>query len=152
MVLTDILNLPVEQLFQGFFLPFLLAFAILWGLLSALKVFNKKVNIILSLVLTILAASTPQFALFSTYVTQLGAQVAITAFFILFGFGVLVWALGRGKNILYEQTGMTKDKINKQLAKYYKKYREAKEEGNKEKMKTALDEIEKLKMERDIAG
>jgi NADH:ubiquinone oxidoreductase subunit K len=151
MALTDILSLPTEQMFQGFFLPFLLVFAILWGLLSTLRVFNRKINIVLSIVLTILAASTPQFVLFSTYVTQLSAQVVIAAFFILFAFGAIVWAVGGGKKIVYEQTGLTKDKINKQLAKYYKKYREAKEEGNKEKMKTALDEIKKLEMERDVA-
>jgi len=151
MALADLIGVPFDQLFQGLLLPALIVFAILWALLNSVKVFNRKINTVLAAALTLMVAVTPQFTLFTAYIAQLGAQVAIAAFFLLFAFGTIVWALGRGRDIVYEQTGLTKDKINKLLAKYYKKYKEAKEEDNKGKMKAALDEIKRLEMERDVA-
>lgn len=151
MALADLIGIPFDQLFQGLLLPVLIVFAILWALLNSMKVFNRKINTVLAAALTLMVATTPQFTLFTAYIAQLGAQVAIAAFFLLFAFGTIVWVLGRGRDIVYEQTGLTRDKINKLLAKYYKKYKEAKEEDNKGKMKAALDEIKRLEMERDVA-
>lgn len=151
MELIDLLNLPPEQIFRGFFLPFVILFAISWGVLTSLRIFDKRINLVISLALTVLVVFTPQFTIFATYLTQLGGQFAVAAFFIVFGFGVLMWAFGRGKDIYYEQISSKKEKMNKEIAKHYKKYKEAMEKDDKERMNVEMDIIKKLEMERDLA-
>jgi len=151
MELVDLLSMPLEQMFRGFFLPFVILFAIVFGVLSAVRIFNKKINLVISVALTVLVVFTPQFTVFATYLTQLGGQFAIAAFFAVFGFGVLMWALGRGRDIVYEQTGLTKDKIIKKLEKHYRKYKDAREDGDREKMGAEEEEIKRLERELKLA-
>ena len=149
--------MPVEEMFQGFFLPFLIIFVIVWAILNALRVFNKRVNMILSLALSLLASSTPQFTLFAAYIAQMGAQVAIVAFGLVFGFGVLMWTFGRGRDIFYEQLSREKkiEKLTKDRRKYLRKAREARRSGNKSKEKyymkrsKEIDDILRLERYKD---
>ncbi len=104
MELAELFDIPIETLFRGFFLPFVLIFTIFWAILSSLGVFNKKINFILSLAFSLLVATTPQFTMLTTYIAQLSGEVAIVAFGLLFGFGALLWAIGRGRDI-YDESG-----------------------------------------------
>jgi ABC-type multidrug transport system fused ATPase/permease subunit len=154
MNLFDLFTMPIAEMFQGFFLPFLIIFVIVWAILNALKVFNKRVNMVLSLSLSLLASSTPQFTLFAAYIAQMGAQVAIVAFGLVFVFGVMMWTFGRGKDIFYEQLSHKKkiEKLMKDRREYLKKARQARRSGNKGKerdyMKRANEIDDILKMER----
>jgi hypothetical protein len=136
MELSELLATPVENMFQGFFLPLVLIFAIVWGILSSIRVFDRKVNIILSLALSLMVFFTPQFTLLSTYMAQLGGQIAIIAFGLVFGFGVLMWAFGRGRDIYYEQAA-----TDKRIMRLEDKIRKAREKGR-------LDTAEDLEKER----
>jgi hypothetical protein len=159
MPLLDALNLnvPFDQLFQTLLLPMLIIFAILWALLNSIRVFERKINLVLSLALTIMAAVTPQFTIFTTYVAQLGMQVALVAFFLLFAFGSIMWMFGKGRGIYYEQLDASKG-INywvKKKAEWQEKADQARREGKdrecKEwlrKAKQAEDEIELLSIKR----
>jgi len=131
MALTDLVGMPVEQLFQGLVLPVLIIFAILWALLNSVGVFNRKINLVLAAALTIMAVMTPQFTVFTTYVAQLGAQVALVAFFVVFGVGAIAWALHGGRDIYYKHVNPSKriDKLEKEKRKYMEKAREAEARG-----------------------
>lgn len=131
MVLTDLIGMPVDQLFQGLLLPVLIVFAILWALLNSIRVFDRKINTILAAALTIMAAMTPQFSLFTTYVAQLGTQVAIGAFALVFVVGAVAWALGRGKDIYYDHLSPSKrlEALVKKRGDYMEKMDKASDEG-----------------------
>jgi len=155
MELIDLLNLPLEELVRAFLLPFLILFAVMWGILSAVGIFNRKINIVLSFGLSLLATFTPQFGLFATYLSQFGGQFAIAAFFIVFVIGVAMWGFGRGRDIYREQTGgSTKEleKLQKQREKYLKKARDAEDSGDKAKarayMKMVYEMDEKIELKR----
>lgn len=143
MDLIELMSLPLEQVIRTFLLPFLILFAIVFAILTTLNIFKRKINIVVALGLTILASSTEQFTLFTLYLTQLGGQFALTAFFIVFILGVSMWALGRGREIYYEQlapSGRLK-KLYKDLEDEYKKLRRA---TNKAKKRAILRNIERL--------
>lgn len=149
MALTDLLTIAPEQLLYGLLLPFLLIFAITFGVLSSLRVFNKKINIVVSLILTLLVTSSPQFGLFATYIAQLGAQVVLVMFGLLFGFGVIVWAIGRGRDIYHDSMvpSRREGKILERMEKIDKKL--ARTRG--EKRKALLEERRELEDELRIA-
>ena len=144
-------GMPVEQLFQGLLLPALIIFAILWALLGSIRVFNRKINLVLSLALTILVVGSPQFVYFSTYLTQLGAQVAIAAFFLLFAVGSVFWFLRKGTDIYYEQNPSKRiERLVKKKAECLRKARQAADNGkpaeHKEWLKKAREYNDELDM------
>lgn len=153
MELVDLLNIPSVQLFPEVLLPFLIIFAITWGIISVLRVFNRRINLILSLALSVLVIFTPHFTLFANYIAQLGAQVALVAFGILFSFGVLMWMFGRGRDIFEEQIGTSKkvERLMKKRREYLKKAREADDRGDKRKAKDYLKKAKEIEDEMKLA-
>jgi len=151
-VLPDIIGIPTDQLFQGILLPVLIVFAILWALLNSIRVFNRKINLVLSLALTAMIAFTPQFTIFTTYVAQLGAQVAISAFFILFAFGSIMWMFGRGRGIYYEMVSPAKkmEMLNKKYSQYMQKAREAEDRNDGDSYKEWIKRAKDTKDEMDM--
>jgi hypothetical protein len=118
-----------EGLLYTFFLPFLIVFVIVWGILTGLRVFNRRINLVLAFALTIAAWYGGAFKWLSTYVINLGATVAIAAFVILFIVGAAMWAFGRGKEIYYETAapGKKLEKLYKEREKILEKMRNANE-------------------------
>jgi len=102
--LSYIQSLQIDQILFSLLLPFLVLFAIFWGLLSVMRIFGNKVNIILALAFSLVIIPTPAFVWFATYLVQLGTTVALAAFILLFIFGTIRWALFRGHDI-YKETG-----------------------------------------------
>lgn len=126
MTILDLLAGEPSQLLHTVFLPFLVIFAIFWGVLSVMKIFGRKINIVLSLALTIIIASTDAFALISTYLAQYTAYTAIAAFTIVFIFGTVMWALRSGREIYYKQVPTRElQNIRKKIAKLRDKYHKA---------------------------
>jgi hypothetical protein len=142
-----LLQESLQNIFYNFFLPFLVIFAILFGALEGVKIFNRRINLVLSLALTIFAAYGGAFSFFSQYLLLLGPYTAFAAFILVFFVGVLIWAFGRGKEIYYESAAPHKklEKLNKEIEKLYEKYRR---ETNPEK-KRAIDrqiiELERMR-------
>ncbi|MFH1623253.1 MAG: hypothetical protein ABIA12_01920 [Candidatus Aenigmatarchaeota archaeon] len=152
MALEDLFGMQADQIFQSLFLPMMIVFAILWALLNSVRVFDRKINTVLAVALTIMVAASPQFTLFTTYVAQLGAQVAIAAFGVLFIFGTLAWMFGSGRDIYYEHvepSGRVENLIKKKR-KYLEKARDAADAGRnhdaKEWQKRARDVDDELQM------
>ncbi len=104
----DFANMTPYELGRNVFLPFILVFVILWVVLERIHVFGKKVNIIISLGISILLATTPAFTMFSTYITEVSGTSMLVIFGILLIGGTAVWALSRGRDIYYEQAAPEK--------------------------------------------
>ena len=148
MSLFDLYTMPMEEMFQGFFLPLIIIFVITWGILGSLRLFKKRVNIVLSLALALLASATPQFTTFATYTMQWSANWALIAFALVFGFGTLMWMYGSARGIYFQMTDKEYQKVNKDLEKLYREYRATRDEA---KRRSLMERIDKLKMKRDLA-
>jgi len=145
--------LEIEDLVFGFAVPFLILFVILWGILSALGVFDKKINLVLSVALSLIAATTEAFAIFTGYITQVAGYTAVGAFAALFIVGVAVWSISRGKGI-YEEVGVTKSpsrgekKILYKLEKVDKKIARARGTKRRILLEERKELEDKLRLER----
>lgn len=146
-------ELSIKEMIYTFLIPFLITFSIFFGVLSALRIFNKRINIVLSFSLTIAAAYGGLFNLLSSYLLQLGAYVGVIAFFIVFVLGIAFWGFGKGKEIYYRVMAPHErlKKIDKEMSKIEKKIKEARESGKKEEEEALWRTWESLQRERRIA-
>lgn len=151
---VDFTNMTPYELARNVFLPFILVFVILWVVLERIHIFGKRVNIVISLGISILLATTPAFTMFSTYITEVSGTGMIMIFGILIIGGTAMWALFRGRDIYYEQSGSPKklEKLYKKKEKYLKKARAAEDRGDTRKrnayMKVVRELEDRIDMER----
>lgn len=142
-------------------LPFMLIFVVLWGVLNMIKIFgndptSKKINLVISLVITIFAAFTDAWGIIATQLAAFSGQFAVVMFFVVFIIGVIMWAVGRSRGIYgehvypYNQKDFRNVKeIDKQLAKILKKLEEAKFRGDTAKIQVLGETYKKLKEQKD---
>jgi len=146
-------------IFQNF-IPFIILFALLWGLMSAISSewfkFGKKVNLVISLGIALTAAYTNPWIL--AYIAALGSYAAVVMFGLLFVFGVVRWGLGRGRDIYYDTAsrGKREEHLIKELENWQRKF-EGAPEGSKQreeiakKMKQIESELDVLKRENSLS-
>jgi hypothetical protein len=146
MEVSQILAMPIDQVFHNLFLPFILAFAILWGALLMMPIFNKKIKLVLAVALSIFIFFTPEFDIFANFLTMLGSQLAIVLFFIVFGFGLLAWTFKNGKNIYHDAAGYNHkmDHLLKRRDELENKARGARNRGEDRLANDFDDEAEKV--------
>lgn len=128
-----------EALLTHLLLPFLLIFAILWGLLSTVKLFgdmSHKINLIIALVFTIAVALTDAWGFIATQLAVFTGVFVYIMFFALFIILVVIWAVGRGreaytKNVIGTRYNDYNDvkQLDKVLGKLAKKYENLKYQG-----------------------
>jgi len=82
------------------FVPFIILFAVIWGLLAAINRFNTKTNTVIAVGFALIAAYSNPFVL--SYIAALGSSLALVLFVLLFVFGVIRWGLGRGRDVYFE--------------------------------------------------
>lgn len=146
MATTDLIEyLLAESLVQQFFLPFILTFAIFWGLLEVLRIFNRRINLVLAFGITIAAAYGGLFSFLSEVLLQLGAMAGIVAFTLVFIVGVVMWALGRGGDII--SPGRKARKLREKIEKLYEK---ASRTNNSAKRSAYIKEARRLEDEYQI--
>ncbi len=148
MALTDLLTLPPEQLGTQIFLPFILIFAILWGLLSMMPIFNRKINMILAIGITVLVANTQYFILFTQLTAQYIGFAAVAVFGVVLIFGILQWGLHRGRDIYEDAGGRSYKKIerlDKEIAKLERKIAATDDPAKKRAYQRTIEEIERQK-------
>jgi len=145
-------TIPQELLFSVF-IPFILIFAILWGVLESLGLFSRRINTIIALALTLTAGYGGVFFWLSAYLMQLGAFLGVAVFVIVFIVGVALWATGRTKEIYYETAASTKklERIDKRIAKLEKQIDEVRRRGDRDKERALWKTLESLERERRIA-
>jgi uncharacterized membrane protein len=78
--------------------------------------FRRKINLIISLIITILAATTPVFSTIATWIGQYSAYTALAAFFIVFVIGIGAWTFRRSREYV---GGLTSD--DAELKRLYKR-------------------------------
>ena len=121
-------------------LPFIILFAIFWGLLSAMRIFGNKINTVLALALTLTLFFTGGFNIFTTFLFQSTTTLAVVVFILVFVFGIISWAVGRTRDI-YHDTGSGEAKIRrlqKKIAELHGKIETESNEDRKTKMKEQL--------------
>ncbi|GEM_PF-3266190 len=150
MVLEELLSSP-ELL--TFILPFLLVFSVFFAVLTMIKLFDKRINIILSLCLTLIAWYGGAFTFIATWLARSIAYFTLVIFSIVFILGGLFWAAGKTKKMYYKHLSPEKkekllkrlEKLRKKRKKYMEEYEKAEEQGDTAKMSTyarLIDEID----------
>lgn len=154
MVLEQYLPVSIYELFPTIVLPFLLIFIIFFAVLSLIRVFNKKTNVVLALVFTLFAGYGGLFNWITTWVAQSMAYVAISILVIVFVLGSLMWGFGKTKKIYYE-TVSSEEKLRKLLERKEKLMDEiikAREKGDEKKEKARIEELKKIELEIELAS
>lgn len=128
-LLEYLATLSLEESIFFVLLPFIMIFAIFWGILISTRIFNRRISLGLALIITLITASTETFVWFSTVVMQLGALTGVIAFVAVFFVGVISWAFGRGKEFYDEAAGYGRsvEKIDKEMEKLWRKYDETRD-------------------------
>lgn len=146
-VLDYLSSLEAADMFYYVFVPFIMIFAILFGILSALGVFSRKTSMIISLCLTLIVASTESFVMFSTYVAQLGAYFAFAVFGIVFFLGITMWGWGHGKEIYGQSLDMQNKikKIDERIQKEWKEYDRTRSDYKKSAIYRRIEKLKKNK-------
>jgi hypothetical protein len=108
MAITDFFpsNIVTNTFFYQNLIPFIVLFAILWGLVEMAGRFKPKINIVIAGGFSLIAVYTNPWIL--TYIATLGVYMAVLIFGILFLFGIIRWGLGRGKDIYVETASYEK--------------------------------------------
>lgn len=146
---------PISDLIYSFFLPFIITFAIFWGVLSMMKFFNKRINLVLAFALTLAAAGGGLFNFYAQYLLVLGPVVAVGAFIIVFVVGTVIWAYGRGKDIYYGTDPERRmEKINRDIEKMSEKWRNEADPAKKRALDNNIFELyrERDRIRREIQG
>jgi len=149
---VDFANITPYELGRNVLLPFVLVYIILWAILERLRIFPKRINVILSLGISILLATTPAYTILAVYITQVSGGSMVVIFGILLVGGTLMWAFGRGRDIYYEQVGPTKklEKLYKRRGNYLKKAREAEYRRDTKKARAYIKMVRNLDDKIDI--
>lgn len=134
------------------FIPFIILFAILWGLLESMGKFSFRVNFVVAMGFSLIAAFTNPWIL--AYIATLGSYAAVVLFGALFLFGVIRWGLGRGKEIHLETAPYESQIQNmaKKIDDLKRDFPKQNEEQQKHTIKTIEDlemKMKKLKMRQE---
>lgn len=147
MAIADLVGaLNVNNIFQGIFLPFLLTFVIFWGILTALRIFNRTITLILALGITIAAGYGGLFGWLSQYLLVFGGYVGIIVFGAIFVIGVMVWGFRRGADIISPDRAPRK--IRERIEQLYDKISKSHDE---KKIRAMTEEIRRLEIEEKIS-
>ena len=143
---VDFSNMTPYELGRNVLLPFVLVYIILWAILEKFRIFPKRINVILSLGISVLLATTPAYTILAAYITQVSGGSMLIIFGVLLVGGTLMWALGRGRDIYYEQGLSPKKLANlyKQRENYFKKAREAQDRGDSKKARAYMKVVKEL--------
>lgn len=144
----DLLTTTPTELIYTVFIPFIIAFAIFWGILSTLRIFNKKINLILSFAISFAALNYGAFGIVSTYLLSLSANLAVTAFVIIFILGIVIWSIFTMQDVF----GPTDKKLMKTREKIEKLYRKLDRTRDPAKERAIEKQIRRLEIkERRLA-
>ncbi|MBS3052644.1 MAG: hypothetical protein J4428_04730 [Candidatus Aenigmarchaeota archaeon] len=81
-----ILNYPTNSILFGLIVPFLISFTIFFGALSIVKIFDKKINLVLSIIISL-------FVLNSGYYDRVIAVVGTGNMLIFFALIIIITIL-----------------------------------------------------------
>jgi len=119
--------LLTPEAFQQIILPSIIAFILIFEILSKLKIFGSKTNIGVSVAISLMIVSSPQYSIFSAYIIEMGGYAMLGVFAIIFIVGVFLWSVRTSQDI-HEETGPSRreKRVLKQIQKVDNKLRRAK--------------------------
>lgn len=126
LTLTDLFAMDPSHLLYTVVLPFIIAFTIFWGVLTAMRLFNSKVNAVIAFVLASGLFFTDAYVFVGQFIYQTGTLLAAGLFVLIFGVGIVIWAIGRTRGIYY-QSFDSLDRLYKRRTQLYEKLNRAKE-------------------------
>jgi len=147
--IIDLSNLMSIEVWRTIFAPFVLVLIILWAVLDRMKLFGKKTNIIISLSLALMLATTQSFVLMSNYITEMSGSVMLSLFVILLVGGTLMWVLDRTRDVYYEQTPSPK-RLAMYTKNYHKSLEKAENADNPAKKAAHMKEAEHWKHQMEL--
>lgn len=149
----DFANMTPYELGRNVLLPFLLVFVVFWAVLDKIHVFSRKVNIIISLGISVILATTPIFTMFTQYITQVGGTGMIVIFGVLLVGATLLWATGRGRDVYYEHVDDIKkiERLEKRRADLLKKAESEKSKGHDAKAIAYVNAAKEVKDRIELA-
>lgn len=154
MVLEQYLPVSLYELFPTIILPFLLTFTIFFAVLSLIKVFNKRTNVVLALALSLLAGYGGLFHWISTWVAQSMVYLAVSIFAIVFVLGALMWGMGSTKKVYYANLPPERRlrKLMERREKLMDDAAKARKKGNEKVVRARMEELRKLELEIELAS
>jgi len=119
LTLPNLLAMDPSQILYTVVLPFVIAFTIFWGLLTAMRLFSSKINTIIAFVLATGLFFTDAYLFIGQFIFASGTFLAAGLFILIFVFGTISWAFSRGRSIYKENIGYENElkNINKQIEK-----------------------------------
>lgn len=152
MVLEEYLPVSIYELFPNIVLPFILTFTIFFAILTLIKLFPKKINLVLSLSFTFFAWYGGLFGWMTTWLAKSIASFAIAIFAVVFILGALAWGFGATKKSFYKSFPEKKlENLYKRREKLLKELKKARDKQDKEKMRSLIEQIRELDLEMEIA-
>lgn len=142
----------VNDLITNVALPFLLIFAILWGMLSMVRMFGpegRKINIVVALVITVFASMTDAWGVIVGWLAAFVGQFAFWTFVVVFIILIILWAINTTRRG-YDRTAgngtvyRNLSHIEKDIIKYRKKLQEAIDRGEQAKVQTYSETLTML--------
>ena len=146
MALVEILTQGTfTDLLYNFFLPFVFTFLILYSVIRLLRLFNNRISLVLSLIITLFFANTEAFVTLTTTMSQFTGGFAVALFFALFIVGAVQYAIGRGRDWQreYGDTNKEVEHLNKEIAKWEEKLRDADTDEEKDEIAETIEQLEK---------
>lgn len=156
MALIDTLlaNFPIDKygLMGGFFYPFLLILVIFFAALESFHAFKPRINVVLSVIMTLLATQSSVFGWFATVLVPLGGYAAILVFGVIFLGGSLMWGHSRAKHIYYTHGSRESrlNKLGKDIQKLEDKLVDAQIAGDEHKIQELVNTIQRLKAQAEV--
>ena len=139
----ELAQLEPYQLVYEFFLPFILTLILLFFGLQMIRIFSRKTNLILSLILTIMVAASPLFATIASLLSQIGAFAAVGVFVVVFIVGALSWGVRKGRESIEGMTSADAE-LNRLYKRRAKLIEEIERTSSDSKRASKYDELEHL--------
>lgn len=136
----ELLTASPKELIYTVFIPFIIAFAIFWGILSALNIFGKKINLVLALAISVSAFYFGAFGAVSSFLLSFSANLAVVAFVILFIVGILIWSARTGMDIFTEPEKKSR-KISERIEKLYKELDRTRDHAKQEAIERQIAKL-----------
>lgn len=125
--------------------PFLISFVLIYGVLEGIKIFNRRINFMISLLLSLAFLTSPAFKIFSEIFTSYAAFFVIATLVAVFIVGSLVHG---GRKIIQIEKRELEERlkaVNEKIRKKEEELERARREGKEEQAAQISKELEDLK-------
>ena len=143
MTIFEFFTLPLNELLFQFCIPFLVSFALMFGVLEGMKLFKKKINFVIALAATLAFANSPLFLTFSQLISSYGAFLVFASFIAVFA---LAGIIRGGKRLGAEAELM---ELEKKIGEKEFELKQLLQLGKEKEAEQVAKELEELRKKRE---